>query len=86
MDTKAKVVEALSALPKIREPEKFLSQEPTGEILKLITTINQNHSEQMERLLQAIGSKSKEDESKFKIKGLSRLSSDDVHTLLFRHI
>ena len=83
LDTKAKVVEALSALPKIHEPEKFLSQEPTGEILKLITTINQNHSEQMERLLQAIDNKSEEDESKFKIKGLSRLSSDDdVHCYL----
>ena len=30
LDTKVKVVEALSALPKIREPEKFLSQEPSG--------------------------------------------------------
>ena len=58
LDTKAKVVEALSALPKIHEPEKFLSQEPTGEILKLITTINQNHSEQIERLLQVIDNKS----------------------------
>ena len=83
LDTKAKVVEALSALPKIREPEKSLSQEPTGEILKLITTINQNHSEQMERLLQANDNKSEEDESKFKIKGLSRLSSDDdIHCYL----
>ena len=83
MDTKAKVVEALNALPKIREPEKFLSQEPTGEILKLITTINQNRSEQMERLLQAIDNKSEEDESNFNIKGFSRLSSDDdVHCYL----
>ena len=39
LDTEAKVVEALSALPKIREPEKLLSQEPSGEILKLLTTI-----------------------------------------------
>ena len=83
LDTKAKVVEALSALPKIREPEKFLSQQATGKILKLITTINQNHSEQMERLSQAIDNKSEENESKFKIKGLSRLSSDDdVHCYL----
>ena len=50
LDTKAKVVEALSTLPKIHEPEKFLSQKPSGEILKLVTTINQNHSEQMERI------------------------------------
>ena len=37
----------------------------------------------MERLLQAIDNKSEEDESRFKIKGLSRLSSDDdVHCYL----
>ena len=77
LDTKPKVVEALSVLPKICEPEKFLSQEPSGEILELITAINQNHSEQMERLLQAIDNKSEEDGPRFKIKGLSRLSSDD---------
>ena len=77
LDTKAKGVEALSALPKIRETGKILSQEPSGEILKLVTTINQNHSEQMERLIQAIDNKSKEDESRFKIRGLSRLLSDD---------
>ena len=56
----------------------FLSQEPSGEILKLITTINQNHSEQIERLIQAIDNK-----SRFKIKCLSRLSSDDdIHCYL----
>ena len=37
----------------------------------------------MERLLQAIDNKSEEDESRFKIKGFSRLSSDDdVHCYL----
>ena len=83
LNTKSEVVEAPSALPKIRRPEKIQSQEPSAEILKLIATINQNHSEQMKRLLQAIDCKSEEDKSRFKIKGLSRLSSDDdVHCYL----
>ena len=60
-----------------------MCQEASGETLKLITTINQNHSEQTERLIQAFYNKSEGDESRFKIKGLSRLSSDDdIHWYL----
>ena len=84
LDTKVKVAEDLSALPKICELEKLLSHEPSGEILKLITKLNQNHSEQIERFkIQAINNKSEWDESRFKIKGLSRLSNDDdIHCYL----